>query len=50
MKSVIERNNVPARFTGNLFRWTVTREDGERAYCETREDARAIARTWREDA
>lgn len=50
MKSVIERNYIPARFTGNLFRWIVTREDGKRIYCETREDARNVARAWREGA
>lgn len=49
MKSTIEKNHVRARFTGNLFRWIVTREDGERVYCETREDARNVAREWRKD-
>lgn len=49
MKSAIEKNCVRARFTGNLFRWIVTREDGERVYCETREDARNVAREWRKD-
>ena len=50
MKSKVEKNYTRARFTGILFRWIVTREDGEKVYCETREEARAIARQWREDA
>lgn len=50
MKSVIERNYIPARFTGNLLRWIVTREDGKRIYCETREDARNVARGLEDEA
>ena len=35
----IIRNDTPARFTGNLFRWIVESPNG-RTYCDTRQSAR----------
>jgi len=51
MKSVcsVRRNpNGPARFTGNFFRWLCETPDGV-TYCETREDARQVARDYNDE-
>ena len=42
----VRRNpHGPARFTGNHFRWICETPDGV-TYCETREDARDVARAY----
>lgn len=51
MKSVcsVRRNpHGPARFTGNFLRWICETPDGV-TYCETREDARQVARDYNEE-
>ena len=48
MKSVcnVRRNpHGPARFTGSFFHWMCETPDGV-TYCETREDARQVARDY----
>lgn len=47
MKSVckVEKNHHIARFTGNYFPWLCHTPDGI-VYCDTREDAREVAREY----
>lgn len=42
------KNDAPARFTGNFFRWIAETPDGT-TYCDTREVARNVVREWRRE-
>lgn len=37
----IQKNTIPARFTGNFMPWIAECANGETIYCDTRESARS---------